>query len=1211
MIKKWILKLIFFFFIVSASLIFLSAVLLALLQVPRFKEAAIASIKSQIETQTGYHIQLDKLQLEFPLNFSVAQLVISNDERILLHADEMHFSLSWMHLLRGGVVIKTIDVLNLLLDTDLYSFKLDPSKKNSFIFPLYWSLQHAHIHNFSAKESTRLHPYLKHLELNGNLNLRHAKLFNLTVKLTHQGESPLPQEISLHLNSSPLVLSAALYAYENERGNSILKIPYTKKIEIHLTLSAPWEIWDSLVSSPHHPSSSIHGQLAIKTDGKIQTNSQGNLHFSPQGKSIIDHCTTQWKLEDEKLWQTVESSGFYEIDTEILQLSTTIEELHLTSIAHLLNQPIEGIINAQIHLEGSLDSLEITANASSQKVIFNQISYEALNASLSTNIATDLNGEAALNARVFGSDYHLSTPFSWKKDKEIYLQKITLSAPGLSANGQLKYDFESSLFLGGLKGDISDFHSLDELFNGSGHFELSLDHPEKQRLLLEAELKDIEYSHLQDVEHSHLKDVEHSHLQDVEHSHLTIDSISLKFQLNEISTFLNGNLTVKISEMALGMYHLDHVDISSTIDTSLPLSPISLTIHQSNLPTGVSAGQLTGSGGWRKNTDSADLIIDQLSGELYEIALFLDQPFSIHLAPQEFLISPLKIHMDQGYTDIELNKKEDRLNGHITLHHIPMQLISILSFSDLRMNGYLDLQSRLEGSFDDLKGDLIANFKNVKIEETIFSNLKPIQGTFKGQLKDNKLQLQGAFSAFDNHPFNFYAAFPLSIHPSLMHFYIPVNAPIVGHLEAKGEVESLLKLIVTDTTNISGFAEVKIDVGGSLDEPSITGKALLSNGTYESLDTGGVFKNLQLLIEGDGRVLRLKELRADDALSGSLSMTGEVLLDKELKFPHAFNISLNNARLIHQDYASANGTGNLTLKGNSESSLLAGPLKIDAAHVVIPEKTPPQFHRVDVLFVTDREVESGSENTKKNNWPISMDLEVSIPQTAFLEGRHLESLWKGNVRLSGSADKPLLNGTMEIVKGSYDLHGHTFNSRLGMIQFAGDPAHKSTIYVSAERQIEQNRIEVIVSGALSDPEIRFRSNPPMSEKEILSWILFNRGISDITAHEGKTLQQSSITISGGKGDDDLLSQIRNHFGIDRLDLNTNEGNALNPSGTNEVSLRVGKYFSKGVFVSINKSINAEANQLALEANLARYWKLQAEVGDNAEGKFIIKWERDY
>jgi len=243
---------------------------------------------------------------------------------------------------------------------------------------------------------------------------------------------------------------------------------------------------------------------------------------------------------------------------------------------------------------------------------------------------------------------------------------------------------------------------------------------------------------------------------------------------------------------------------------------------------------------------------------------------------------------------------------------------------------------------------------------------------------------------------------------------------------------------------------------------------------------------------------------------------------------------------------------------------------------------------------------------KKNNWPLVLNLQIEAPNKIFIKGSGFASEWKGSVLLSGDSKAFLVNGDLSIINGTYLFQGKEFQIKEGKISFAGDPEKKTTLYLIASKQIDDINAEIILRGPLKDPAIAFRSNPPLSQSEILSWILFNRGLSDISSFQGRQLNQSIKNLKNDNEEPDVLTKIRNQIGIDRIDISRDEYGE-----ENEVSVQVGKYIYQGVYVSVNKSITAETNRLAIEANLINHFKLQAEVGDDSAGQLLLKWKKDY
>ena len=199
---------------------------------------------------------------------------------------------------------------------------------------------------------------------------------------------------------------------------------------------------------------------------------------------------------------------------------------------------------------------------------------------------------------------------------------------------------------------------------------------------------------------------------------------------------------------------------------------------------------------------------------------------------------------------------------------------------------------------------------------------------------------------------------------------------------------------------------------------------------------------------------------------------------------------------------------------------------------------------------------------------------------------------------------------MRVAKGEYDFNGKIFNLSQGTIHFAGAPDKKTTLYIVASKDLDRIRADIIVKGAAHQPEISFRSTPPLSQREVLSYILFNRGISDITPDQGDQLSQSFISLNASehaKGTDDFLSRLRNNIGIDRLDFTSND------QENKDFGLKAGKYITENVIVSINQSVTSLNPVIAVEAKLPKNFKVQAEAGvmEDAPVQMSLKWKKDY
>lgn len=427
-----------------------------------------------------------------------------------------------------------------------------------------------------------------------------------------------------------------------------------------------------------------------------------------------------------------------------------------------------------------------------------------------------------------------------------------------------------------------------------------------------------------------------------------------------------------------------------------------------------------------------------------------------------------------------------------------------------------------------------------------------------------------------------------------------------GKIAMQGKLESLLEPFLSTKTPLTGDIALSLAISGTPDAPSVDGTIDLQNGTFEILNIGASVKNLLGQAEIHGNILTLTKLSGTSHDTGTLKGTGKASLDFAQNFPFTLDLELHKIGFIPFQYAEAIGSGHIQFAGDLVGSTVKGKVEADYLHVVFPEQMPESIQTVDVSYTNEEGKSDHSKSSSKNvAWPVAFDLDLEVPKEGMVMGRDWTSEWKGAVKLSGTTNGILLQGSCHVVTGQYQFNGKAFEIKEGNIAFAGDPEKKTSLYVIASRDLDEIKAEIILKGSLKKPSISFRSNPPLPQREIVSWILFNRGTSDISAFQGTQLNES-ITNLGGNNQKDVLSKIRDRIGIDRIDIDRGEHGT-----SDEVSVEVGKYISQGIYVSVSKGVTAEANRLAIEADVLKNVKVQGEVGDDAQGLLLLKWKRDY
>ncbi len=329
-------------------------------------------------------------------------------------------------------------------------------------------------------------------------------------------------------------------------------------------------------------------------------------------------------------------------------------------------------------------------------------------------------------------------------------------------------------------------------------------------------------------------------------------------------------------------------------------------------------------------------------------------------------------------------------------------------------------------------------------------------------------------------------------------------------------------------------------------------------------------------------------------------------LNMEKKFPFELNAHIDKARLLQLDIAKSTVSGDLNLSGNLEEGLLQGELTTHTLHVTLPEETSAMIQTVNVIYINQPEdaVSPIDFSEEPPFWPLKLALKINVPK-ARVKANNLKSYWEGGAEIKGSLEKPLVYGVFKITEGSYIFRGKTFALNEGTITCNGDLEKDTTLYVIGSMKIGRMTVEAILRGPIGKPELSFRSNPPMSQREILSWILFGHGLSNISPLEGSQLNETITDLDMADTGPDLLTKIQNTIGIDRIDIGAGDG------CENAVSVKVGKYLSQGTLVSVGKNMSTDANTVSLEMDLFRDFKLEANISDDDRDELNLIWRRDY
>ncbi|WP_134679613.1 translocation/assembly module TamB domain-containing protein [Paracoccus ravus] len=421
------------------------------------------------------------------------------------------------------------------------------------------------------------------------------------------------------------------------------------------------------------------------------------------------------------------------------------------------------------------------------------------------------------------------------------------------------------------------------------------------------------------------------------------------------------------------------------------------------------------------------------------------------------------------------------------------------------------------------------------------------------------------------------------------------------------------------TRSIEGPLSFDIRMNGAPSLEALSGRVQLSNGrlaeprfglAVDALNATAALDRGRINVDINGQV----EAGGTISVSGPITLTGQRPMD--------LTVRLADVVLRDPSLYETRATGTIRIGGSQAAGpLVQGRIDLGRTEFRIPstglggarsipdmthlnERPPQRQTRAKaglIEFPSDasRAVGMSAPPATPPAIPARFDLTISAPDQVFVRGRGVDAELGGEIRLTGNARQPIPVGALELIRGRVDLLGKRFDLTEGLVEMQGSLI--PVIRLVAESEQDEMTARIIIDGDLRDPEITFESSPEMPEEEVLSQLLFGRGLDNISGLQAAQLASAIATLAGAGGDG-IVSRLRQSTGLDDLDLTTDD--------EGRVSVRAGKYLSENLYTDIQVGDEGKT-KLNLNLDMTKSLTARGSVASDGESTLGLFYERDY
>ena len=600
--------------------------------------------------------------------------------------------------------------------------------------------------------------------------------------------------------------------------------------------------------------------------------------------------------------------------------------------------------------------------------------------------------------------------------------------------------------------------------------------------------------------------------------------------------------------------------------------------------------QINGTGVYQQSQAGQQLAITG-GGSFRNVAFQTTQPITLRMTPKERSMQ-LRASLGGGHWSLDA-----RQSGGVMVATSQLRGVDLKALNQ-DFTGHFDADLSVQGRGPSLGGTLTANLKDARSSDA--SSDLAVNAEVKASLQGGRLAIDATATGAKGLTSSASVTLPVEASASPLRLAIVKTRPMQGRLKADGEIQPLWDLFYGGDRRLAGQVHLTGVLGGSLNDPEITGQASVMGGRLQDYSAGLVLTDLNMNAELQRDAITITGFSAQDEKGGQIAGSGAISLARD--GGSSLKLDLQHFRLIDNDTVEATTTGQVTLTRGADGKIkIAGALTLDRALINAEAKLKPSVVTLEVVEKNRPEQLSAQFRTQPaRSPPVALDVTLRAPRRLFVKGRGVDVELSLDAHITGSLASPSLDGVARVFQGSYDFAGKRFEfDDTGRIDLSS-ALDRMRLDLSATEQGPSLTATVHIKGTAAKPEITLTSTPSLPQEEILSQVLFGASASQLSG--GQTAQlASTVTALASGGGFDVLGSLRQFAKLDRLAIGGDQTSGFTVAG--------GKYIGDNVYLEVVGG-GRQGPSVDAEWRIKRNLSIVSQIGEELGAKLSIQWTHD-
>ncbi|MBZ5705540.1 MAG: translocation/assembly module TamB domain-containing protein [Acidobacteriia bacterium] len=419
---------------------------------------------------------------------------------------------------------------------------------------------------------------------------------------------------------------------------------------------------------------------------------------------------------------------------------------------------------------------------------------------------------------------------------------------------------------------------------------------------------------------------------------------------------------------------------------------------------------------------------------------------------------------------------------------------------------------------------------------------------------------------------------------------------------AQGSVNlQLIESLNPDFTS-SGLVTVDVTVSGTANRPVMLGRLQVSKGSLAYSDLPSALSDINGSLIFNQDRLQIESLTAHVG-GGQVKFGGYVTTyNRQINFD--LTLQGQDVRLRYPPGVSSTTTADLHWVGSASASTLSGDMTVTKLGIT------PGF---DFGAYLERAAQTNSlpqTNPLLNR--IRLDVHIVTTPELQMQTAVVRLSGDADLRLRGSAAKPVLLGRADVLEGEVYINGAKYRLERGDISFTNPVTTTPVLDLQAATRVRDYDITLNLNGQLDKLNVTYRSEPPLPTADIIALLALGRTQEESALQQGGQsafTQEASSAIISEALNATVSSRVQRLFGVSRIKIDP-QGLSTETSPVRGPQVTIEQQVANNLTLTYSTNVSQASQQIIqVEYNITRNISIVGIRDQNGVVSFDVRIRR--